>query len=164
MTPLPDLEIDLDERFQRREWHVQRAAWVLWAAVIAAGLSGVLGSGPLSSTTSAADDQSLTVAYDRFLHYHHPTRLELVLAQGVGDEPRVTLSRELLDAVRISSIEPPPVRTELADAGVAYIFRGDVTAGAKIVYFLEYETLGPCGGTIQLAGRSPAVIRQFVYP
>ena len=45
-TQREDLELETDESFQRNEWRIQRAGWIVWSLVIIAGLIGLLGSGP----------------------------------------------------------------------------------------------------------------------
>ena len=77
------LEVEDLPSFQRKEWRIQRIGWVAWALVLLAGMLGLIGSGPLSSTSSSATDESLTVRYDRFLHYHQPTTFEVTLHPGV---------------------------------------------------------------------------------
>ena len=72
------LEIDDNADLHQIEWRIQRAGWLIWGVIIAAGLLGLLGSGPISSATATGADDSLSIDYDRFVHYHH-NRAQIVL-------------------------------------------------------------------------------------
>lgn len=47
--------IDEDLTFQRRNWAAERAGWALMAAVVALGLAGLFGPGPLSRPVATAE-------------------------------------------------------------------------------------------------------------
>src|SRR5215213_620951 len=95
------LELAQDPAFQKREWRLQRIAWVAWAALVIAGLAGLLGTGPLSKREISSSDGRLTVVYDRFVHYHHSTAIEMTLRpeNENDDELRLHLSQALLDRI-----------------------------------------------------------------
>jgi len=59
-TQREDLKLETDESFQRNEWRIQRAGWIVWSLVIIAGLIGLLGSGPRSHQETAAENQVRT--------------------------------------------------------------------------------------------------------
>jgi hypothetical protein len=162
----PSLQLDTDESFQRKEWRIQRLGWTAWALVLIGGMAGLLGNGYFSRKTSTAPDGSVTVVYDRFLHYHHPTQLEVTLTAAAGEQEGVQLklNQNLLDRVQIERIEPEPAETRLAEDGVVYTFNRNSAAGGKIVFFVDFEQYGTSRGHIQLIGREPAVVNQFVYP
>jgi hypothetical protein len=123
---LDDRSIELDEdlRFQRVEWIVQRVSWVLWAGIIVAALAGLVGPGPLSNTEASASDGLITVAYERFVHYHHPTTIDIMLGPSaeVGNPARVKLSQTLLDRLEVLRIEPEPESREVTSDGIVYSF------------------------------------------
>src|SRR5688500_4047586 len=93
------LDLQEDPKFQETEWRLQRLGWVIWAALIVAALLGLLGPGPLSNAESSTPDGLLTVSYEMFLHYHHPTQLEISLSPSIhnDDSARIQVSRSLLD-------------------------------------------------------------------
>jgi hypothetical protein len=161
-----NLDLEIDDSFQKNEWLVQRLGWIVWVLILAAGIAGLLGPGPLSSIESRASDDSLTVKYDRFLHYHHPTQLELALG-SIEPPPRelqVKLNGKLLDRIQIQRIEPEPERTELGD-GVIYTFlRSGSSSAGSIVFHVDFERFGRSRGTIGVVGHESVAVNQFVYP
>jgi hypothetical protein len=161
------LELDRNEAFQRKEWTVQRVGWVVWGIVIVAALAGLLGSGPLSDQVASSADGAVRVHYDRFVHHHHPTILEVHLRpkSGDGKELAIKLSQPFLDRVRIHHIQPDAERRELlADGAVFYFDRDDRAETAKIVLHVEYEKMGATRGRVELLGHDGVDLRSFVYP
>ena len=73
-----EVAVGEDLRFQERWWIVERALWVVFLLVIAAGVSGILGRGGVFSRGYfAAPDGSCTVEYERVAHFGTPLRLIL---------------------------------------------------------------------------------------
>ena len=151
---------------QRLEWFLQRVGWALWALVLVAGLAGLLGSGPLSSTESISADGTLAVSYDRYLHYHSPSSWKLTLKpEEATGEFEVEIARSLLDAVEVQRVEPEPFKCELRDDSVVYSFH--LSPGAStghVVVHLEYDQFGTAAGFIRLGDSEPVRVEQFAYP
>jgi len=166
MAKTRQLELEDDPAFQRIDWRMQRVGWILWGIILVAGLSGLMGTGPLSSAETAAPDKSVTLRYHRFLHYHKPTRLEIVLRpEEQGQTLRLKVSRSLLDRIEVLRIEPQPKDAVLTSDGVVYSFdRDDSLESGKILFHVEYEKYGKTSGQIALLGHQPATFKQFVYP
>lgn len=161
------LEIDDDTAQHQIEWRIQRAGWLLWGVIIAAGLLGLLGSGPISSATATAADDSLSIDYDRFVHYHHPIRLTALInfPQSAESELNLKISRRFLDRIRLIRIEPEPYRQQIAPEGIIYSFStADLTKTATIQFHLEYEKAGKSRGSMEILGHDPVSFSQFVYP
>jgi hypothetical protein len=167
MTSRGHLELATDDAFQRTEWRLQRIAWVAWAMLLLVALLGLTGPGWFSSVDVTAEDESIAIGYDRFLHYHNPSQLEIAVndASDVEGRWQVKVGRSLLDRLQIVRIEPEPERREIAPDGIVYTFlhAAGPTTG-KIVFHVEYERYGTARGTISLAGRSPVDVNQFVFP
>lgn len=160
-----DLQLDTDDSFQRNEWRVQRVGWVVWTVVIVAGFIGLLGPGPISQAKIAASDGSLTVAYDRYLHYHHPTQLTLSVGEVADGELQIKFDRALLDRLQVERIEPEPLKSELADDGVVYKFlQRPSSQNVKVIFHVDYEQFGASRGTVEVVGHEPVTLAQFVYP
>jgi hypothetical protein len=160
-----DLELETDESFQRNEWRLQRVGWIAWSLVIVAALTGLLGSGPLSHKEISAADRSLTIEYDRYLHYHHPTQLTLSAGEIPGNELRIKFDQALLDRLQVERIEPEPLNAELVDDGVIYTFMQKASSPhARVIFHVDYEHIGASQGTVHVVGYKPVTLRQFVYP
>jgi hypothetical protein len=161
------IDLENHDALQQTEWRTQRVCWFLWSAIIVAAGLGLLGPGPLSAARNSNADGALTVTYDRFLHYHHPTELRITIggATGVGDEVKLKLNQALLNRIRIQRIEPEPVRASLAGDGIVYAFSAsDSTDLREIVFHVDFERIGRSRGTIAVNGKAPIVVSQFVYP
>ena len=161
------LDLPQDEPFQKREWKIQRVGWALWGLVLVAALAGLLGTGPLSHAEVSAPDGSVIVKYDRFLHYHQPSVLEvLVPSRGQDDSPlRLKVSRTFLDRVQIVRIEPEPDEQQVADDGIVYTFAKEGTPElSKLLFHFEFEQFGSSNGLVELMNGGSADLQQFVYP
>jgi hypothetical protein len=160
-----ELQLDTDDSFQRNEWRIQRVGWFVWILVIVAGFIGLLGSGPMSQAKMAATDGSLTILYDRYLHYHQPTQLTLVVSEIAEEELQVKFDRALLDRFQVERIEPEPLKAVLLDDGVIYTFlQKPFSRNAKVIFHVDYEHFGINHGAVQVVGHEPVILNQFVYP
>jgi hypothetical protein len=153
------IDIYEDIKFQRRMWAVQRFGWIIIAAAIVAGLSGLFGSGPVSR--ASAEATGLRIEYERFVRLQQPTMLRCFLS-GTEPETQIALRRDYLDFVRIEAITPTPARTEASGEWLVYRF----TSPAPI--FVEFnlipENFGRLNGTMR-AGKGQSIgFHQFIYP
>jgi hypothetical protein len=163
---IPKLQLEDNEPFQRVEWRLQRVGWVLWGLLIVSALAGLLGPGPLSNAESPAPDGSLTVAYDRFIHYHHPTLLNLIVRPSEpARDLQVKFSKQLLERLHIDRIEPEPEGRRLGVDGVVYTFPlTESTEVVNIMFHVEFERFGLSNAQIEVVGNEPATFTQMVYP
>jgi hypothetical protein len=157
-------DVDEDLAFQLKDWRVQRAGWAVLTLILAAGLSGLFGPGPLSNAT-ASDGYALHVQYERFVRHGGQTNLTVRLASADPGPLQVTIGREYLSAFHVRQILPAPVRVQAGDSDLVYTFEGPRQSGpVELKFFLQPESLGSHAGNLS-AGPGPAVtLRQFTYP
>jgi hypothetical protein len=163
--PVGDLEHDRDLRFQRREWTVQRGGWLVMMAIIVAALIGLLGAGPLSSTT--AESGPLQLQYTRFERRHAPTALEVSVARSPANQDQVDIwvSADYLARVEITSVVPEPEEVIVGDDRVIYRFTTDDQAQTPTIHFaLEPDDPGHTIGRIGVTDGPELTFWQFVYP
>ena len=161
------IDLETDDRFQKHEWQIQRVGWILWGCVIVAGLLGLLGPGLFSKTRSAASDSSLSIAYDRFVHYHHPREVKLHFDLGAigASEFRISIDRGLLNSVDIQRIVPEPKQYAISQGGVVFTFdKEPQLQKGEVTLRIDYQHQGRVRGEIGLVGHVPAQITQFVFP
>jgi hypothetical protein len=160
------LELEEHEAFQRAEWRVQRVGWVVWGLVVLAAMMGLIGPGPLSSRELSSPDGTLTVAFDRFLHYSQGAELDFVARPKEETGPlSLHVSQSLLDGMQIVRIEPEPAERKLAGDGVVYVFARHAPAGDyEITFHIQYEHFGEHTGRIAVGGHEPALLSQFIFP
>jgi hypothetical protein len=161
------LEFEKNETFQKMEWRVQRFGWVVWALLLLAAMLGLMGSGWFSDAAVTSADGSITVEYKRFLHYHKPSQLQVLVHAAAGPERQwhVKVDRSLLDQFQILRIDPEPVRHEIENDGIVYSFlSASPSTQGKIVFHIEFEHYGKTQGNVSLVGSDPVTLSQFIYP
>lgn len=158
-----------DPAFQQLEWRLQRIGWILLSSLVLAAATGIFGGGPLGKETAATPDGAVRVQYDRFLHSYQVSRLRIVLApEAVADAPiRLSLNRELLDAVTVRQITPRP-RMEQPGVGECVLVFDDApapgTGPLQIMIQVEPESAGPLEVRLRVNDAALVQFRQFVYP
>lgn len=167
MQRVKDLEIDQDLQFQRRAWVVQRIGWIAMVLIILAGLAGLFGNGPLSTTIKRSADGVVRIEYDRFDRFDSPTALKIFTRPEAarGDELRIHLSRDYMQGVQIQRVVPEPEHTELDNGGITYVFRlARPAQEAAVVFHFKMDIVGPLSGQLRAGNAEPLTINQFVYP
>ena|SRR5688572_10329840 len=163
------LEIDEDLRFQELDWRVQRIGWGALGLIVVAGLTGFLGSGPLSDVR--AKHGALDIQYQRFVRHGADSQLHVRAQRSavVSGEVRVTLERDFLGAYQLQRITPEPTRTTTRGDGIEFAFSvqsADAPADAplEVSFELQPEQLGSHSGSIALNGGPSLPVDQFTYP
>jgi hypothetical protein len=161
------LEGDIEHErldFHRRDWLVQRAGWSVMALIVAGGLVGLFGSGPLAHAT-AGRRGSVWLEYERFARLEGLHRLTVHLDDDAGPEAEreVALTKDYLEAVTIEHIDPEPVHvTATADA---LVYRFAIARQHRVAIRFDVRTsrFGSLHGTVR-SGNAAVAFRQLVYP
>lgn len=148
--------------FQRRTWAVERAGWLLLAAIAVAGLSGAMGNGPLSWGRATAGP--LTVHYERFQRATRLAEFIFTVAPASGGEVTLRLDAPFQRHFEFASIQPPPLRSSAGPDGVALTFATEPDAVSRIVLWAHSRHIGPSRIAAAADGGAPATFRIFVYP
>ena len=160
-----DLQIDDDMDFQRKEWQVERIAWVVMALLALAGLLGLFGDGPLAKTRAV--NGPLQVEYHRFERLLSPAQMVVqVDPEAVqNEEVRLVIGRDLMESLEVSAIAPEPERMELTPESLVYVFNvSEATAPIRITFDMETAKAGSHNGNIALENGTSVNISQFIYP
>lgn len=159
------MEIQEDPAYRRLFWKIQRAGWLAMMLVVAAGLLGVFGRGPLSRASVEDAQAAWRLEYERFGRYESLQPLRLDVQPGNARQTSVWLDQGYLADVRVDRIVPEPVREELSADGILYVFEWQPgQRPGRITFYVTFERLGLVEGRI---GRTPALAQafsQFVYP
>lgn len=160
---LHDLE-DVD--FQRREWVVERIAWVLIALFLVAAVLGVFGGGPLSHTTSADDEGTFEVEYERFIRSMGKAELTITLRpEAVRDgSATVFVSEDLLSKSHIDNIDPEPSSATSSHEGTIYEFGANAESPPVIAITYRSTLVGLTEWTIKAGEGDGARLWQLTYP
>jgi hypothetical protein len=163
----PELQIDADLAYQERTWRVQRIGWGVFAALIVAGLAGLFGAGPLSTTTLGSPAEGLQVTFNRFARLHAPTTFEIRADRRLAreDEIAIALSGDAVRGLELSSIMPPADGTSVTPEGVVLRFRADSRPGElTIMLHAKPQQMGRLSSQIGVASGPAHTIRQWIYP
>lgn len=161
------LDVGQDLRFQRREWALQRVAWVLIAVAIVAALLGLTGRGPLSQATAGAEGDALRVAYGRFERLQSPTTLRVLLGAEAtgGEQVEIWVEQAYLDGVEIQSIDPEPLEVRTGAERMVYVVGVDEPGQPlSVTFHLQQQALWRRSGRIGLTDGTSLSFGQFVYP
>ncbi|TCS35176.1 hypothetical protein EDC30_11191 [Paucimonas lemoignei] len=163
-TNHPGFELDEDHRQQKREWLIQRAAWIAFLLILAAVALGLLGrGGPLSDTRISASDGKLQLQYQRFLRNHSSDTIRLSIQPRAG-KTRISFSNAYIEALEFTSITPPPDRTIAEDGVLTFEFNTRANVPAELHFHFEPQQIGSLRGTVAMDGDAPVTFTQFVYP
>lgn len=162
-----DLEIDEDLAFQRRTWKVERVAWIVMGTILLLGLLGLLGPGPLSTTTAGTVGSSFWLEYDRFVRYEAASILcvRLTPQTAAGHDLRLWIDRKYLEAVQVEYITPHPQSVQTTPDKLIYTFRvGGKGEAAMVVFPTTIRKRGTLEGRMGIEGGPSVRFRQFAYP
>lgn len=170
-TGAPDrkrgIDLEIHPRFQRREWAAQRLGWIVMFGLLAAGMAGAFGRGPLASASAGEAGDPLRLDYERTVRHRAPTTLRVHLAPGAARDGRVRLgvSRDYLRAMELTRAVPEPEAVEAAGEDYVFTFRvTDPERSSTIVLDLEPESYGTMEGRIGLPDAPAVRFRHFVFP
>jgi hypothetical protein len=160
------LEIDQDERFERREAVVQRVAtWTILLILILAML-GLFGHGVLSSTEAVSSKGELAVKYQRFGRLQTPLSYQIRI-QNLNPNPEseigLEINQEFIRTINIIHMEPEPERVEITPTGLLYFFKMQSNSG-EVVFETEPESMGLQKVRIKILNGSEATFTQWIYP
>jgi hypothetical protein len=164
---------ELDPRFLRAEWFVQRVGWLVLLAILVAAIAGLFGGGLFSETTSTAEENGaeVTIHHPRWGRMESPTGMKVeVEAPGQqAEELSLTLSHSLAEKIDITSVVPEPDSNALGPKGVTYSWQVEDWSEKLIIAFnyrvKEWKSLA--GDVILKADDEDLAtvhVSQFMFP
>jgi hypothetical protein len=151
-------------RRQEREWLLQRIAWWLLLTLLAAIGMGLFGrGGPISELRLGSRDGALLVELDRFIRYHSPDTLT-VIVMARADKTPIRLDGKYLRQIQVEHITPQPVREIGGGAAVTYVF--DTRPGERLTatFHFSADKYGGLAGWVESEDGARIGFRQFAYP
>jgi len=161
------LQIEENRAHSRLEWRIERVGWAVMALLLAAGLLGLLGYGPLSQV-QAGDPGTLSVTYDRLQRSSAPSEYRFTIAPSLARDGQFHLRFDdaLLEEVDIESIIPEPEHVRAGPGYTEYRF-AMAAAGespVRVQFQFKQTTFGHVRGSVSAEGAAPLVIDQIVLP
>lgn len=156
---------ELDEKMGqvRREWRMERIAWPLLYALLAACLLGLFGQGPLSRTDVRSADGRLQIGYERFLRRESDDSIDFTL-RPTGQSARLHLSSAWVRKVDIDHVFPEPEQRVSGADAVTLVFATHAQQPVNVNLRLRAQEVGRLPGWAALDDGAPLHFRQFVYP
>lgn len=160
------LEVDQDLAFQEKEWKIERAGWVVMAAIILLALVGLFGGGPVSTTEQGGSD-GFQIRYERFERQMRPSRLMLSLPPPAAGEAETQfwIDRDYLEKVQIEGVSPEPDSVEVGPDRLFFTVKVvDPGQPVHVVVDTQFEDSGWIQGQIGMDEGQPLSFSQFVFP
>ncbi len=167
MTKVGDLEVSQDLRFQKRSWAVQRVGWTVMVVIALAAIAGLLGEGPLSTTTLRTEDGELTFRYNRIDRHRAPSAFLIgVTGPAVrGGKARVWLDRSFAEGMSIETIHPEPESVEVGAGRLTYTFAVSPNSNeAQITFEVLPQVVGATAAHVGIDDGPALAFRQLVLP
>lgn len=160
-----DLEIDQDLDVQRREWRVEKIAWVVFICVLLAGLLGLLGSGPLARAVAGEEGSALWVEYPRLARHLAPDRMRVHAAHDGERDVRIWIERDYLERLDHALFSPEPESSEGLPDRVVYTFR-PISGANELTVELRFELadVGLLHARLGAVDGPSLEFRQLVFP
>jgi hypothetical protein len=161
-----DIELSEDMEFQRKNWRVERVGWAILGLIVLAAALGLFGHGLLGRAVVAADDDSVSLDYDRFWRLSSPTRLEFEIRPAQSDgRVELWIDRSYLRAVNVTGFTPEPESVRAGPDRLHFVFEL-AEAEAPLGITLEVEPNQPWAlrGRAGVAGAGEVAFSQFVHP
>jgi hypothetical protein len=155
-----NLEITQHPHFERHWRRVQTIIIAIMAALLVAGLLGLLGSGPLSRT--ALDYPEAKVKYQRFGRAGAPQQIEVEARDVAAGPLSVQIDKSLATKLGLEAVAPPPSSSTTGMGGTQYVYSA-AAGGGMITLRGKPQMPGLVRGVIAINGRSEN-ISQIVWP
>lgn len=160
-----DLQIQEDLAFQYRHWKRERAGWLVIACILAAGFLGLFGHHPLSRTTTQTENGGVVMTYDRFGRASTDAEVILTVTPKKQEEGtlRIWFNADYLDAVRVVSVSPLPLRCEARQGGRDFVMQTD-GGPSRVLLSIQFQTFGVIEGRIRINEGDAIPITHYVWP
>lgn len=164
-----DVAAVIDERpaFQRREWRVNRVAWVALVLVLVAGLAGLWGGGALGQARLTGVDGRLQVEYDRFVRNLGEATLQVQFPPVSAREGsiRLSISQDYLADNEVMATTPDPMSVTAEGEHLVYEFGVRGEGPLTVTFDLRPNSgFGVVEATVGGTSAEPVRFRQLVYP
>lgn len=151
-------------RLQRAYWRLERAGWLLLAAIETLALLGMFAIGPLSSGTARSPSGQLQVEYGRFHRNGAASTMQLTLAPTGADSVVLRFGADFLAAFQIDAMTPQPEAERGGADGTRMRFERAGEGAFRIHLGVRPIRVGRVTSEIGLEGEPPARFSQFVFP
>ncbi|TGD92518.1 hypothetical protein [Methylobacterium nonmethylotrophicum] len=141
--------------FEQRWNGFQTIVQGLIGLMIAAGLAGLFGDGPLAHVERPVPGTPVVLRYDRFLRAGFPAQMRVAITRPLDDEHvAVDLNGDFLAHVSVDATQPRAEAVDATPAGVTYRFRLGAERRGDITLMLSPRAYGATKATVSVLGRT----------
>ncbi len=167
-----ELEVGFNSRFEER-WHrYELAGRVVLGVVVAAGLAGLLGSGPFSHRRTVSKTGGIAaVDFEPIARFGTPTQVTVHIRPGMGGAaPQgrrvdLRLSSAFVEPFGLSGSHPAALQERAAGGDVVMtLVTQDDGQDALVRVTGKPSQVGPIHLSVQLGHDAPVRFTQFVLP
>ena len=161
-----ELEVGYDSPFELR-WHrYELLGRVVLVIVMAAGLAGLLGSGPYSHRTLNSPSGALTVDFEPVARWDTPTQVTLHIRRPAGSGvAELRLDSNFMEPLGLQGTVPLNVAEAARGGGLTVMV---ATAPDQTEAFVRLHAkptqIGPIALTVQVGDEPPLRWTQYVLP
>ncbi len=162
-----DLQITEMPRFVRASWMVQRIGWLAMALLVVAALLGLTGGGgALNVVSMGAEGGPLCLLYHSPARKHAITEVEVTLRTNDDGTARMWFSRDYIDTMELSQINPQPEQVEAAADRLIFTFNAaDASQPIRVTFSFKPLHMGTLSGRVGLDSAETAFeFQQFILP
>jgi hypothetical protein len=167
-----ELEVGFNAAFEAR-WHwFELVGRLVLAAVVAAGLAGILGSGPYSHRRDCPRGGSITaIDFEPIARFGTPTQITFHIRPGTGavvsggHSVLLTLSTAFVEPFGLQQTQPAALRVSASRGDLALtVLTQDTGQDALVRVTGKPSQVGPLRLTARIGAEAPVTITQFVLP
>jgi hypothetical protein len=162
-----DLDIDQDMAFSRKEWKVQYVGWLVMALVIAGGLLGAFGTGPLAEGSVGSARDPLSFTYQRIDRQERPTALDITIGPEAtqGGQVEIWFDNAFLDRIQGQTFLPEPESVQAGANRTVFVFDvDDPEQPAQVTMGFQHDGMGRVQGRLGLVNGQERTFTIYVYP
>ena len=160
-----DLEIVQDLHQQRRIWIWQRAAWMVMAVLVLAGILGLFGGGPFGRGSMTDPSGSLRVEYDRFGRREVESSLEVEVCSARAGLTQLWLSRDYVERAGVQQVSPTPDREVATPEGITYAVATESNGlPIRVTFRLNPARPGLLRGRVRVGDGPLLQFNEFLFP
>jgi hypothetical protein len=158
------IDTGYDYHFERNWGRFERGVWVLLLLILAAGLAGLFGRGPLNKVKAQLPDGT-SIQYERVVRFKSPSvvSLSIPFVNGVS---RVEVDRKSAEKLGIQQIMPQPTQDFGSEQLGPFEFRapGPDVQKAFVQLSLQPSGIGPVTSSYRINNTTSVQLKQFILP
>ena len=152
------LEIDESINLHRTGWIVQRIGWVIIIGIMAAGLMGLFGEGPISRAHPLTG--GIETTYERFFRFE--SEMKIVIRSSGEHISNITFSQHYLKNFKILRFIPEPENNTTTTDKIIYNFLPGQNELVSI--YITPTSYGTIKGTMHVNDVNTFTLHHFIFP